>query len=229
MQRLAFILGQKRAQFDLALIAAQRQIVGIRTLTGVKRKAHPMRTGLPVLPFATRPVADQRDQVVRQAEHFQYLAVLVTALPRRPNCSKRAKCEGQQDPKHGSAEICQHGQREQSGGHRDEPDQAALAKEPQYSPYGPIEKLNEPLPFPGHSRGDILHLRNHAFRRADDDLSHAAPGYMGLTLGAAKNSLFSQWMPHLKAPTLKPILGLGLRWVLDYVRLPKITFTETAP
>ena len=106
---------------------------------------------------------------------------------------------------------------------------AALEKEPQYSPYGPIEKLNEPLPFPGHSRGDILHLRNHAFRRADDDLAHAAPGYMGLTLGAAKNSLFSQWMPHLKAPTLKPILGLGLRWVLDYVRLPKITFTETAP
>ena len=56
-QRQPFFLGQEGAQFHLAPVALQRQVIRHRAAGLMQADLHPIGIGLPILPPSTRPVA----------------------------------------------------------------------------------------------------------------------------------------------------------------------------
>lgn len=105
-----------------------------------------------------------------------------------------------------------------------------LNNERHISPRGLIENLDAPVYPLGDKRADILHSWNFEFLRDPSDIEKHGPPSLAPMFGGARNSYLDLLLRELSAASsatggkvLDPVLGCGMRWLHDNVKLDKDT------
>jgi hypothetical protein len=104
----------------------------------------------------------------------------------------------------------------------------ALANISDAVPRGLIRNLGSGLYDVGPQRADILHSWNFSFRRCQADIFKLAPGSIAPIIGPMANSYISIYWQILtrtdekgKLRRLSPNFIAGMKWLIDYIKLPK--------